>query len=54
MRKRLFFGLIILAGIAFTTIMLLDRWISWDTAPYIYEDIPIALKAQRKHTTVEK
>ncbi|EJD6375938.1 MULTISPECIES: outer membrane permeability protein SanA [Providencia] len=39
MRKRLFFGLIILAGIAFTTIMLLDRWISWDTAPYIYEDV---------------
>ncbi|WP_272657765.1 outer membrane permeability protein SanA [Providencia sp. PROV118] len=39
MRKRLFFGLIILAGIAFTTIMLLDRWISWDTALYIYEDV---------------
>lgn len=39
MRKRLIIGLFILAGIAITTIILLDRWISWDTAPYIYEDI---------------
>ncbi|KLN46611.1 vancomycin high temperature exclusion protein, partial [Providencia rettgeri] len=39
MRKRLLIGLLILAGIAVTTIILLDRWISWDTAPYIYEDV---------------
>ncbi|HEC8329006.1 TPA: outer membrane permeability protein SanA [Providencia rettgeri] len=39
MRKRLLIGLLILAGIAVTTIILLDRWMSWDTAPYIYEDV---------------
>ncbi len=39
MRKRLIYGLLILIGIIVATVFLLDRWISWETAPYIYEDI---------------
>ncbi|MDV5225473.1 outer membrane permeability protein SanA [Providencia rettgeri] len=39
MRKRLLYGLIIILGIALATIILLDRWIAWDTAPYIYESV---------------
>ncbi|AIN63044.1 TPA: outer membrane permeability protein SanA [Providencia stuartii] len=39
MRKRLLYGLIAILGIALVTIILLDRWIAWDTAPDIYEDV---------------
>jgi len=39
MRKRLLYGLIIILGIALVTIALLDRWMAWDTAPSIYENI---------------
>lgn len=39
MRKRLLYGLIIILGIGLATIILLDRWIAWATAPYIYENV---------------
>jgi SanA protein len=37
--KRLLKSLILLSILAFAGILLLDHWISWKTAPYIYEDI---------------
>ncbi|ELZ5941107.1 outer membrane permeability protein SanA [Providencia vermicola] len=39
MRKRLLYGLITILGITLVTIILLDRWIAWETAPYIYEKV---------------
>lgn len=37
--KRLFRVLIILCVVAIAGILILDRWISWKTAPYIYDDL---------------
>ncbi|NDL65996.1 outer membrane permeability protein SanA [Acerihabitans arboris] len=39
MWKRLIYSLIIIAGVLLFTAFGLDRWISWKTAPYIYEDL---------------
>ncbi|KLN97095.1 outer membrane permeability protein SanA [Moellerella wisconsensis] len=39
MRKRLIYGLLIVAGIAIATIFLLDRWVSWQTSSAIYENV---------------
>jgi len=37
--KRLFFGLFIIILLVMATALGLDRWISWRTAPFIYEDV---------------
>ncbi|KQN63743.1 MULTISPECIES: outer membrane permeability protein SanA [unclassified Erwinia] len=39
MLKRLFYGLIIVVGLTGLTALGLDRWISWKTAPYVYDDL---------------
>ncbi len=39
MLKRIFFGLIIIILLMMATALGLDRWISWKTAPFIYEDV---------------
>ncbi len=39
MIKRVFFGLIIIILLMMATALGLDRWISWKTAPFIYEDV---------------
>lgn len=37
--KRLIYSLLVLLILILGTILLLDRWISWYTSPYIYENI---------------
>lgn len=37
--KRVFFGLFIIILLVMATALGLDRWISWRTAPFIYEDV---------------
>lgn len=37
--KRLIYSLLVLFALAICTALLLDRWISWRTAPYIYESM---------------
>ena len=39
MLKRLFYSLLVLIGLLVFTALGLDRWISWKTAPYIYDDL---------------
>ncbi len=39
MWKRLIYTLIIIAGVPLLIAIGLDRWISWKTAPFIYEDL---------------
>lgn len=39
MLKRLFYGLIIVVGLTGLTALGLDRWISWKTASYVYDDL---------------
>lgn len=39
MWKRLFFGLFTTIGVLVLCAFALDRWISWQTAPYIYDDL---------------
>ncbi|KAA6101932.1 MULTISPECIES: outer membrane permeability protein SanA [unclassified Pantoea] len=39
MLKRVFFGLFIIILLVMATALGLDRWISWRTAPFIYEDV---------------
>ncbi|ANI28634.1 vancomycin high temperature exclusion protein [Yersinia entomophaga] len=39
MWKRLIFSLFIIAGLLMASAIVLDRWISWKTAPYIYDEI---------------
>lgn len=39
MLKRLIFTLFIIAGVLVLTAVGLDRWISWKTAPFIYDDL---------------
>lgn len=41
MLRRLIYSLLIIAGALLLTAIGLDRWISWKTAPYIYEDIAL-------------
>ena len=41
MLKRVFYSLSVLVGILLLIIVLgLDRWMSWKTAPYIFDDLP--------------
>lgn len=37
--KRLIYSLLVLLALMLCTALLLDRWISWRTAPYVYENI---------------
>lgn len=37
--KRLIYSLIALCCVVILSILLLDRWISWTTAPYIFDDV---------------
>ncbi|MDR0806220.1 MAG: outer membrane permeability protein SanA [Enterobacteriaceae bacterium] len=39
MLKRLIYSLFVLLALVLCSALLLDRWISWRTAPYIYENI---------------
>jgi len=39
MLKRLIYGLIIIIALVVLTALGLDRWMSWKTAPYIYDDL---------------
>ncbi|CCG87733.1 outer membrane permeability protein SanA [Erwinia piriflorinigrans] len=39
MMKRLIYGLIIIITLIAATALGLDRWISWKTAPYVYDDL---------------
>ncbi|CNK21919.1 sana protein [Yersinia mollaretii] len=39
MWKRLIISLIIIAGLLMITAIVLDRWISWKTAPFIYDEL---------------
>ncbi|WP_114987579.1 outer membrane permeability protein SanA [Pragia fontium] len=39
MLKRLFYSLLAVLALLLGTALLLDRWISWRTAPYVYENI---------------
>ena len=45
MLKRVFYSLSVLVGILLLIVLGLDRWMSWKTAPYIFDDLqdlPIA------------
>ena len=39
MIKRVFFALFIIILLMMATALGLDRWISWKTAPFIYDDV---------------
>ncbi|KAA1192921.1 outer membrane permeability protein SanA [Photorhabdus heterorhabditis] len=39
MWKRLIIGLLFFSGVLILTAIALDRWISWKTAPYIFDDL---------------
>ncbi|ADP13023.1 hypothetical protein EJP617_33420 [Erwinia sp. Ejp617] len=39
MLKRLIYGLIIIITLISATALGLDRWVSWKTAPYVYDDL---------------
>ncbi|MDE9480982.1 outer membrane permeability protein SanA [Xenorhabdus bovienii] len=39
MWKRLITGLVFIMAVLMLTVIMLDRWISWKTAPYIYDDL---------------
>ncbi|MEH0834971.1 outer membrane permeability protein SanA [Pectobacterium cacticida] len=46
MWKRLTFGLLALISVPLFTAFAFDRWISWETAPFIYDDIQTLPKRQ--------
>ncbi|VFS34873.1 vancomycin high temperature exclusion protein [Enterobacter cancerogenus] len=39
MLKRVFYSLSVLVGILLLVVLGLDRWMSWKTAPYIFDDL---------------
>lgn len=39
MLKRVFYGLLVLIGLTLVAALGLDRWISWKTAPYVYDEL---------------
>ncbi len=39
MLKRLFYSLSVIIGLLLLTALGLDRWMSWKTAPFIYDDL---------------
>ncbi|WP_113631862.1 outer membrane permeability protein SanA [Pectobacterium peruviense] len=46
MWKRLTFGLLALIGVLLLSAFALDRWISWKTAPFIYDELQTLPKRQ--------
>ena len=43
MLKRVFIGLLFIILLMMATALGLDRWISWKTAPFIYENVALSL-----------
>lgn len=39
MLKRVLYSLLVLFGLLLLTVLGLDRWMSWKTAPYIYDEL---------------
>ena len=39
MLKRVLYSLLVLCGLLLITVLGLDRWMSWKTAPYIYDEL---------------
>lgn len=39
MWKRLIYGLLIIIGVLLLSAFALDRWISWKTAPFVYDEL---------------
>ena len=39
MLKRVLYSLLVLLGLLLLTVLGLDRWMSWKTAPYIYDEL---------------
>lgn len=39
MLKRLFYSLLVVIGLILLSALALDRWMSWKTAPYVYDEI---------------
>ena len=39
MLKRVLYSLLVLCGLLLLTVLGLDRWMSWKTAPYTYEEL---------------
>ncbi|WP_455425152.1 outer membrane permeability protein SanA [Dryocola sp. LX212] len=39
MLKRLFYSLLVLIGLTALTALALDRWMSWKTSPYVYDEL---------------
>ncbi len=39
MLKRVFYSLLVPVGLLLLTVLGLDRWMSWKTAPYIYDEL---------------
>lgn len=46
MLKRVFLSLLVLIGLLLLTVLGLDRWMSWKTAPYIYDELQISPTAR--------
>lgn len=45
MLKRFVYSLLVLIGLLLLSALGLDRWMSWKTAPYIYDDLQDLLLA---------
>ncbi len=55
MLKRVFLSLLVLIGLLLLTVLGLDRWMSWKTAPYIYDelqDLPTAGRCGARHSKI--
>ena len=39
MLKRMFYSLLVIIGLVALTALALDRWMSWKTAPYVYDEL---------------
>ncbi len=55
MLKRVFLSLLVLIGLLLLTVLGLDRWMSWKTAPYIYDelqDLPYRRRCGARHSKI--
>ncbi len=55
MLKRVFLSLLVLIGLLLLTVLGLDRWMSWKTAPYIYDelqDLPYRRSVGARHSKI--
>ena len=39
MLKRVLYSVLVLTGLLLLAALAMDRWISWQTAPYVYDEI---------------